>query len=70
MNQIVSTTEGVYGCRFSGGGYGGCVVGLVDAAYAEEALNTIEAAYLQALPETKGHAAFYLAETEGSVRVE
>ena len=69
MNQIVSTTEGVYGSRFSGGGYGGCVVGLVDAVYAEEAVKTIEAQYLQALPETRGQAAIYLAETEGCVRV-
>ncbi len=69
MNQIVSTTEGVYGSRFSGGGYGGCVVGLVDAAYAEEAVKTIETRYLQALPETRGNAAIYLADTEGGVRV-
>ncbi|MGB0387959.1 MAG: galactokinase family protein [Ardenticatenaceae bacterium] len=70
LNQIVSTTNGVYGSRFSGGGYGGCVVALADAAHAQQAVTHIQKRYLQALPETAGQAAIYLAQTEGHVRVE
>lgn len=35
LHELVSGTEGVYGSRFSGGGYGGCVVALVNRASAE-----------------------------------
>jgi galactokinase len=30
LHELTSSTEGVYGSRFSGGGYGGCVVALAD----------------------------------------
>ncbi len=35
LHELVSGTDGVYGSRFSGGGYGGCVVALVHRAFAE-----------------------------------
>ena len=35
LHEIISSTSGVYGSRFSGGGYGGCVVALVDRVSAE-----------------------------------
>jgi galactokinase len=37
LHQIVSDTNGVYGSRFSGGGYGGCVVALAKGELAEQA---------------------------------
>lgn len=35
LHELVSGTDGVYGSRFSGGGYGGCVVALAHAASTE-----------------------------------
>lgn len=35
LHELVSATTGVYGSRFSGGGYGGCVVGLARKDLAE-----------------------------------
>lgn len=35
LHELVSGLDGVYGSRFSGGGYGGCVVALVQGASAE-----------------------------------
>jgi len=35
LHELVSGMDGVYGSRFSGGGYGGCVVALVQCAAAE-----------------------------------
>ena len=35
LHELVSGMDGVYGSRFSGGGYGGCVVALVQRAAAE-----------------------------------
>jgi galactokinase/galacturonokinase len=61
LQRIVSSTEGVWGSRFSGGGFGGCVVGLVEPEYAENAVAEIKASYLSLHPEAAGHAAVYLA---------
>ncbi|GAB1643146.1 galactokinase [Krasilnikovia sp. MM14-A1259] len=38
-------TAGAYGARMTGGGFGGCVLALVDAARAEETAAAVEAAY-------------------------
>jgi galactokinase len=32
MTDIVSSRDGVYGARMTGGGFGGCVVALADAS--------------------------------------
>jgi galactokinase/galacturonokinase len=65
LQQIVSTTDGVWGARFSGGGFGGCVVGFVSPAHAEQAVDTIKAAFVARHPEVAHLAAVYLA---GSVK--
>lgn len=68
LQEIVSSTHGVYGSRFSGGGYGGCVIGLVRHDIAEDAASRIYEAYLDRYPELKGRAAVYLADSEDGVR--
>jgi galactokinase len=37
LHELVSSTNGIYGSRFSGGGYGGCVVALAHKDAAESA---------------------------------
>ncbi|MCB9420274.1 MAG: hypothetical protein H6667_10730 [Ardenticatenaceae bacterium] len=59
LQQIVSGAPGMYGSRFSGGGYGGCVIGLVERAQAETAVSHIKQAYQQQFPELAEKAAFY-----------
>lgn len=68
LQQIVSTTAGVLGARFSGGGFGGCVVGLVETEGASRAVAAIRQAYLDLHPEVRGQAAVYLAESADGVR--
>ena len=68
LQQIVSQTEGVIGSRFSGGGFGGCVVGLVKASEAEEATRNIGINYQKRHPEAANQAAVYLAKSEDGVR--
>ncbi len=62
LHEIVSGASGVFGSRFSGGGYGGCVIGLVDRAQAEEAAAQILGAYREKFPELADKAAVYLVE--------
>lgn len=51
LHQIVSSTSGVYGSRFSGGGYGGCVVALVQRDLAEAACAKIGETFTARHPE-------------------
>jgi galactokinase len=67
LQRIVSSTEGVLGSRFSGGGFGGCVVGFVDPAHAEQAVAKIKASYLNLHPEVTELAAVYLATSVNGV---
>ena len=41
LHELVSNTNSIYGSRFSGGGYGGCVVALAKREMAENACATI-----------------------------
>ncbi|MGN8646334.1 GHMP family kinase ATP-binding protein [Gracilibacillus sp. HCP3S3_G5_1] len=43
--EVLKETEGVYGARFSGAGYRGCCIGLIDPAYKERIKAQIDAVY-------------------------
>jgi galactokinase len=45
LAAIAQGTPGVFGARMMGGGFGGCVIALVDAARAGAAAEAIQAAY-------------------------
>lgn len=68
LQAIVSDAPGVYGGRFSGGGYGGCVVGLVDAAAVSEAAEWIMSRFLASFPQVSGGAYCFITREEGGLR--
>jgi galactokinase len=51
LQELVSVVPGVYGSRFSGGGYGGCVVALVKRDKAERARTEIAKKFSMLHPE-------------------
>ena len=51
LHEIASSTNGVYGSRFSGGGYGGCVVALARQDLAECACTEIAEKFSKLHPE-------------------
>ena len=51
LHEIVSSTDGIYGSRFSGGGYGGCVVALARRDSVEDACARIAEAFSKFHPE-------------------
>ena len=69
LRAIVCATRGVFGARFSGAGFRGCVVGLVDAAEAEAAAKSVREAYSAAFPELAGDARVELAGTGDGARI-
>lgn len=61
LHELISSTNGVYGSRFSGGGYGGCVVALAKRELAENACLEIAEKFSARHPEMKSKV--FVAET-------
>ena len=53
LYEIMRNTEGIYGGRFSGAGFKGCCMALIDPAYEESIAETVEREYLAAFPHLK-----------------
>ena len=54
LYNIMTETDGIYGGRFSGAGFKGCCMALVDPDRAEDVLRTVEEKYLAVYPALKG----------------
>lgn len=67
--DILKDTEGVYGARFSGAGYRGCCVGLIDPAYKAEIEAKIDATYPKAHPDYKDVYKVYFCQTSDGAQV-
>ena len=70
LQQIALATPGVLGSRFSGGGYGGCLVMLADASRAEAVGAAVLDAYLERYPGMRDRARTFDAGEGGTLRVE
>ena len=67
--EILQETPGVYGARFSGAGYRGSCIGLIDPAYRDEIKAQIEAVYPEKHPEYKDDFRVYFCRTSDGARV-
>ncbi len=54
LYEIMKRTKGIYGGRFSGAGFKGCCVALIDPSYESPILETVSREYLKAFPEMEG----------------
>ena len=54
LYEIMTRTEGIYGGRFSGAGFRGCCIALVDPALAERAAQNVAREYAKAFPQLAG----------------
>jgi len=66
LHELVSGMDGVYGSRFSGGGYGGCVVALVQRAAAKNICARITEKFTARHPELPSKV--FVAETGDGLR--
>ncbi len=69
LYEILTETKGVYGGRFSGAGFKGCCMALIDPAYADEIEQNVGEKYLQSFPELEGKYSFHLCRSADGVRV-
>ena len=65
LQQILLDTEGVYGSRFSGAGFGGCVIALVDGTRDEDIRRSVEQA-MDARPPAR----VFLLDSDDGVRIQ
>ena len=54
LYEIMTRTDGIYGGRFSGAGFKGCCMALIDPAYEEQIVETVEREYLKLFPALEG----------------
>lgn len=54
LYEIMTHTDGIYGGRFSGAGFKGCCMSLIDPAFEESIINKVSAEYLKAFPQLEG----------------
>ncbi len=54
LYDIMRDTDGIYGGRFSGAGFKGCCMAIIDPAYKDSVLEKVEREYLKAFPELNG----------------
>lgn len=69
LHEIASDIKGVYGNRFSGGGYGGCLFLLVDASQIRDVAEQLMDRYLSLYPDRSTLARIQIAQSEGTVRI-
>ena len=69
LHEIARDIPGVYGNRFSGGGYGGCLFMLVEKDKIENIASVLLERYTTRYPELRGIANVLVADRESTVRI-
>lgn len=69
LYDIMTHTDGIYGGRFSGAGFKGCCMALIDPAYEEDILEKVGGEYLSAFPGLKGKYSAHICRTSDGVTV-
>ncbi|MBO5898819.1 MAG: GHMP kinase [Clostridia bacterium] len=70
MYEILCETDGVYGGRFSGAGFKGCCMALIDPAYEEAIKEKVEREYLAAFPHLKGKYSAHICVSADGVKLQ
>ena len=67
LYEIMTLTDGIYGGRFSGAGFKGCCMALIDPAFEESIRERVSAEYLKSFPEMKGKYDMFICESADGV---
>ena len=68
LYEIMTETPGIYGGRFSGAGFKGCCMAIIDPAYEQSILERVEREYLKAFPHLEGKYSAYICNTADGVK--
>ena len=69
LYDIMTETKGIYGGRFSGAGFKGCCLAIVDPVYEESIIETVTKEYLKAFPHLEGKYSVHICESADGVKL-
>ena len=69
LYEIMTRTDGIWGGRFSGAGFKGCCMALIDPAFRDSILKKVEKEYLEAFPGLRGRYSAHICKTADGVRI-
>lgn len=69
LYEIMLRTDGIYGGRFSGAGFKGCCMALIDPSFAETIEEKVTREYLKVFPQLEGKYSFHLCESADGVQL-
>lgn len=69
LYEIMTETDGIYGGRFSGAGFKGCCMALIDPAYEESIVKTVSERYLKAFPALEGKYSAHICVSADGVKL-
>ena len=67
--EIMRSTDGIYGGRFSGAGFKGCCMALVDPAFEESVIRTVSEKYLKVFPSLNGKYSAHVCHSADGVSI-
>lgn len=67
LQEIMEKTEGIYGGRFSGAGFNGCAMAIVDPTKKEQIVKNISSEYLKAFPSLKDQFSIHFCKTADGI---
>jgi galactokinase/galacturonokinase len=67
LYEIMQDTTGIYGGRFSGAGFKGCCMALIDPIHKRHIEKTVTSEYLNAFPELEGKFSVHFCQTADGV---
>ena len=69
LYEIMTETDGIYGGRFSGAGFKGCCMALIDPSFEESIKEKVTKAYLAKFPELSGKYSVHICESADGVEL-
>ncbi|MEE1309109.1 MAG: galactokinase, partial [Bacteroidaceae bacterium] len=67
LYDIMRHTDGIYGGRFSGAGFKGCCMALIDPAYEENITRQVTTEYLKIFPQLKDKYSYHICQSADGV---
>ena len=68
--EIMLKTDGIYGGRFSGAGFKGCCMALIDPSFEESILENVQREYLKQFPQLENKYSAHICESADGVHLE
>ena len=65
----MTRTDGIYGGRFSGAGFKGCCMALIDPAFEENIVEKVSCEYLKEFPLLEGKYSAHICESADGVEL-